>query len=152
MSTVEYSSNQKAITIAISLLKRNNPKTIETLKNLLTFIPNPNHVNGVLKTAVVELVYSSPHSAYWLFQHPELLEPELQVQEIILTEVINTLVAWGCASDEVSITAEQRLQMDDAVLDRLRSQCATPADEAVLTLVILLMSGSDGKTGASGDC
>ena len=48
MADTTPSRNEKAVTIAISLLKHKSPKTVQTLKNFLTFIPNPNHVKAVL--------------------------------------------------------------------------------------------------------
>ncbi|HEY9658311.1 MAG TPA: hypothetical protein V6C65_07660, partial [Allocoleopsis sp.] len=94
------SDNEKAVTIAISLLKQKSPKNIQTLKDLLTFIPNPNHIKAILKTAVIEIVHSCPQSALWLFQNAEVLEPEIQVREVIIQELTNTLRVWGYTSEE----------------------------------------------------
>lgn len=147
MSTGEKFADQKAVTVAVSLLKRNNPKTIETLKNLLTFIPNPKQVSYILKTAVAELVYSCPHSVYWLFQRPALLEPELQVRESVLAEVSHRLITWGYTSKEFQVTSEQCLHIDDATLGELRSRMPTSsaADGAVITLILLLVAGNHGN-------
>jgi hypothetical protein len=128
-------SNRKAVTIAVSLLKRQDPTTIQTLKNLLTFIPNPNHVQRILVAAVIELVRTSPCSALWLFQHPKVLEPELHVREIIVQELTNKLCSWGYTLDDFHFTVDQRLETSEATRSSLLVYQPIPDDAAFLTLI-----------------
>lgn len=140
MSTRMISSdNDKAVMIAVSLLKRKHPPTIQTLKNFLTFIPNPNHIKNILKTAVVELIYTCPHSAFWLYQHPEVLEPEIQVREIIAEELQHKLLAWGYTPDDFYFATSPMLAVRDGDKATLVAP-ETPADKAVLTLLHALLS------------
>lgn len=133
------SENGKAVKIAVSLLKRKSPQTIQTLKNLLTFIPNPNHVKDVLTTAVIELIHSCPQSAFWLFQHPEVLEPEMHVRDIIIQELTSKFYDWGYTSDDFHFTDDQQLEINEATKSSLLSHNSSPVDEASLTLVRTLL-------------
>jgi hypothetical protein len=133
--TAMPSYNEKAVTIAISLLKHQSPQTIQTLKDLLTFIPNPNHVKDVLKTAVIELVHHCPQSAFWLFQHPDVLEPEIHTREIIVQELTNKFYAWGYTPDDFHFTANQRLELSETTKFSLMSYKSTAADAACLALI-----------------
>lgn len=134
------SNNEKAVTIAISLLKHENPATIQTLKNLLTFIPNPNHVKDVLKTAVIELVHRFPKSALWLFQHPDVLEPDIQVRKIIAQELINKFCAWGYNSDDFHLTTDCRLEINETTKLSLLSHHFPPVDPDSLALIQTLLT------------
>jgi hypothetical protein len=134
------SDNDKAVMIAVSLLKRKNPPNIQTLKQFLTFIPNPNHIKDVLKTAVLELIYTCPSSAFWLYQHPEVLEPEIQVREIIAEELRRKLLDWGYTPDDFYFAANPILEVRDGAKANLVCPETTPADKAALTLIYALLS------------
>ncbi len=133
------SENGKAVKIAVSLLKRKSPQTIQTLKNLLTFIPNPNHIKDVLTTAVIELIHSCPESAFWLFQHPEVLEPEMHVRDIIIQELTSKFYDWGYTSDDFHFTADQQLEINETTKSSLLSHNSSPVDETSLTLIQTLL-------------
>lgn len=138
--------HEKAISIAISLLKRKNPQTVQTLKNLLTFIPNPNHVKAILTTAVTRLIYTCPQSALWLFQHPDVLEPKIQVREIIAQELTRKVLSWGYRLEDFYFTADHHLEMSEDTKRSLLSQQPEAVDEPVLTLIrALLMLLANGE-------
>lgn len=137
--TAMPSYNRKAVTIAISLLKRKSPQTIQTLKNLLTFIPNPNHIKDVLIAAVIELVHTCPQTALWLFQYPEVLEPEIQVRDIIIQELTNQFYAWGYTSNDFHFTDDQHLEISEATKFSLLSCKPSSVDIAPLTLIQALL-------------
>lgn len=132
-------SNEKALTIAISLLKRKNPQNIETLKNLLFFIPNPNHVKDVLAAAVIELIHTCPHSAFWLFQHPELLEPEIKVREIVAEELTRKLLSWGYSPESFHFTSSYTLVISESKKCSLLSHQPSPTDRASFALIKTLL-------------
>jgi hypothetical protein len=136
-------NNKKAIAIAVSLLKHKSPQTIQTLKDLLTFIPNPNHVNNVLEIAVNRLIYSCPKSAFWLFQNPQLLAPEVNVREIILRELMPKLLAWGYPQEDFHIADDYRLDVSDDTKHALLLHQPEPADEAMFMLIWALLSERD---------
>lgn len=129
----------KAIAIAVSLLKHENPKTIQALKDLLTFIPNPNQVKDILTTAVQRLIYISPQSALWLFQHPELLEPEIRVSEIVAQELIGKLISWGYQLDNIYFTPDYQLKVNESTKQSLLSHQVEASDEPILTLIRSLL-------------
>jgi hypothetical protein len=134
------SHNDKAVMIAVSLLKRKNSPHIQTLKRLLTFIPNPNHIKDVLKTAVLELIYTCPQSALWLYQHPEVLEPEIQVREIIAEELQRKLLDWGYTPDDFYFTVYPELEVSESAKTDLLFSKPVPTDEAPLTLIRALIN------------
>ncbi len=134
MADTTPSRNEKAVTIAISLLKHKSPKTVQTLKNFLTFIPNPNHVKAVLAAALINLVYHSPRTAAWLFQHPEVLAPEIDLREIIAQALTQTVRAWGYASHEFYFDADYQLFMNDEILAYSR-EARSLEDSSVLVLI-----------------
>jgi hypothetical protein len=134
------SYNEKATTIAISLLKHKSPQTIQTLKNLLTFIPNPNHVKEILTTAVIDLIHTSPQSALWLFQHSEVLEPEIQVKDIIAQELTNEVLSWGYTLEDFHFTADHNLEISEGTKRSLLSHHSFSVDKASLMLIHALLT------------
>lgn len=135
--------NEKAIAIAVSLLKHKSPQTIQTLKDLLTFIPNPNHANNVLEIAVNRLIHSCPKSAFWLFQNPRLLAPEVNVRAIILQELMPKLLTWGYPRENFHIADDYRLDVNDDTRHTLLLHQPEPADEAIFMLLCALLSERD---------
>ena len=73
---------QQLINIALLLLKSHNPQAIHTFKDFLTFVPSPHHIRKILIIAVSQLVETEPETIYWLLQHPECLQPELNIKKI----------------------------------------------------------------------
>lgn len=132
------SNHGQAIAIAISLLKRHNPHTIQTLKNLLTFIPNPNHIRKILTTAVIELVDNCPQSALWLFQHPDVLEPEIDVREIIAKELTAKLLSWGYTANDFNFTDDYTLKINEATQNHLCPHMQPLEDNAHALICALL--------------
>lgn len=138
-NTMTFSpSYEKAVAIAISLLKHKNPQTTQTLKDLLTFIPNPNHIKNVLTTAVIELIDKCPQAALWLFQNPEVIEPEIRVKEIIAQELTRKIVSWGYTAKDFRFTPDYALEMSDDAQRSLLSH-PSPTDEPALFLVRALL-------------
>ncbi|PZV00674.1 MAG: hypothetical protein DCF32_17170 [Leptolyngbya sp.] len=135
--------NEKAIAIAITLLKRKSPQNIQTLKNLLTFIPNPNHINTVLAIAVMRLIYICPKSAFWLFENPQLLEPEVNVRAIIIRELMPKVLSWGYPKENFHITDDYRLDVSDDTKHALLLHRPEPADESMFMLLCALLSEHD---------
>lgn len=130
--------NEKAVTIAISLLKHRNPKTVQTLKNLLTFIPNPNHIKAVLTTAVIDLVRHSPRTAVWLFQHPEVLAPEIEAREVIAQTLTQTVYAWGYTPKDFYFDHDYQLTMNEEISLNQIIEARSPEDRSVLILIAAL--------------
>ncbi|HEY9663583.1 MAG TPA: hypothetical protein V6C65_34480 [Allocoleopsis sp.] len=134
MADAAPSHNEKAVTIAVSLLKHKSPKTIQTLKNFLTFIPNPNHVKAVLAAAVINLVYHSPRTAAWLFQHPEVLAPEIDVRQIIAQTLTQTVYTWGYAPQDFYFDDDYQIFINEEILVH-NSEARSPEDSSVLMLI-----------------
>jgi hypothetical protein len=137
--TTMPADNEKAVMIATRLLKHKNRQTVQTLKNLLTFIPNPNHVKDVLTTAVIKLVHDCPQAAFWLFQHPDVLEPEVHVREIIVQELTNQFYAWGYTPEDFCFTADQHLEISEATQFSLLAHQPNSVDSATFTLIQVLL-------------
>lgn len=131
--------HEKAIAIAMSLLQQKNPQAIQTLKDLLTFIPNPNHTKEILTTAVVRLIYTCPESILWLFQHPEVVAPEIQVRDIVAQELTRILCSWGYALESFHFTSERYLVMQEDSRQLLLSGKNIPVNEPILILIRSLL-------------
>lgn len=130
---------EKAIAIAVNLLKRENPRIVQSLKDLLTFIPNPNYTKDVLEAAIIKLIYTHPQSALWLFQHPEVVEPQIQVREVIAQELTQTLLSWGYTLKDFRFTADYYLEMSESLKNSLLTCQQEAPDQAVVALVINLL-------------
>lgn len=142
VSTAMISSpdNEKAIAIAVSLLKHKSPKNIQTLKDLLTFIPNPNRVNDILEIAVMRLIHVSPKSAFWLFQNPQLLAPEVNVREVITRELMPKILSWGYPKEHFHIADDYRLNVSDDTKRALLLHHPEAADKSIFMLICELLS------------
>lgn len=131
--------DERATVIAVSLLKLRDLKPIQLLKDLLTFIPNPGHIRAILTHAVVKVVDDDPQSALWLFQHLDVLEPEIQVKAVIVQALTQKLYALGYTSHDVRVTDDYHLNFSEAAIHILRSQ-SDPDQEDVITLIQALSS------------
>lgn len=136
--------HEKAIAIAVNLLKRKSPRLVQALKDLLTFLPNPDHSKDVLEAAVIKLVYTCPESTLWLFQHPKVLAPHIQAREIIAQELTQTLLAWGYTLEDFRFTTDCALKMSEDTKSSLLTRHPETADEAVIVLIssLLLLESS----------
>lgn len=142
-------SHEQAILLTTNLLRRQNSQTVKTLQDLLTFIPNPNHVKEILTAAVIRLIYSSPQSTMWLFQNPEVVEPQIQVRETIAQELAHKLLSWGYKLEDFHFTAERELAMSEAAKHSLLSYQPIPSDEPVLILVRALLLLAEANSGST---
>ncbi|MBI4785331.1 MAG: hypothetical protein HY785_29105 [Oscillatoriophycideae cyanobacterium NC_groundwater_1537_Pr4_S-0.65um_50_18] len=129
---------EKAIAIAVNLLKHKSPRLVQALKDLLTFIPNPGYTKDVLEAAVVKLIYACPESALWLFQHPEVLTPHIQAREIIAQELTQSLLSWGYTLENFGFTADYALEMSED-MKRSLLDCQREPDKAAVELISNLL-------------
>lgn len=127
------------IAIAVCLLKHQNPKTIQTLKDLLTFIPNPNHIKEILTRAVIQLTHTCPQSALWLFHHPDVVEPEIRARDIIAQEVAQQLLAEGYIAKDFFITTNYRLEMTSTAKQVFFANSAEIIEKPILSLIQALL-------------
>jgi hypothetical protein len=139
LTMISTTDKEKAIAIAISLLKHKNPQTVQMLKDLLTFIPNPNHVKEVLAAAVIHLVHTCPKSALWLFFHPDVLAPEIQARDIIAAEITCKILSWGYSLEDFHFTADNCLEVTKAAQQSLLSTRPNPEDESIFALIRALL-------------
>lgn len=132
---------EKGVLISVSLLKLRNLESLSTLKNLLTFIPNPVDIQEVLRQAICSIIHTSPQTSYWLFQHPDCLSPQVNnVREVIIEELSEKLLSWGLSPEEFHFNSEGRL--------RINCACGNPfikfsPDEAILGLISVLIVESN---------
>jgi hypothetical protein len=130
---------EKAIAIAVNLLKHKSPRLVQALKDLLTFIPNPDYTKDVLEAAVIKLIYTCPEAALWLFQHPELLAPHIQLRKIIAQELTQNLLSWGYTLEDFCFSADHSLKVSENLKSSLIAWQQEAPDKAVLTLIIDLL-------------
>lgn len=139
ITMISTPDKEKAIAIAISLLKHKNPQTVQMLKDLLTFIPNPNHIKEVLAVAVIRLVHSCPKSALWLFRYPGVLAPEIQARDIIAAEVTCKILSWGYSLEDFHFTNDNYLEVTEAAQQSLLSIRPNLNDELIFALIRALL-------------
>lgn len=133
---------EKAVIICVSLLKHQNLESLSTLKNLLTFIPNPSDVQEVWRRAINEIINTSPQTSYWLFEHPNCLKPEVNVREIMIQKLSQTLLSWGLSSEEFYFNSEGKLEVNHATRNRLITPRQVSHDEAIVALIYSLLEPS----------
>lgn len=131
--------DERVVTIAVILLRSQNSQTVRTLKDLLTFIPNPNHANTVLATAIVQLIDTCPESTLWLLQHSSILEPDVQVKQIIAAELKRKLLFWGYTPEDFELTADCQIDMREAAKENLLNHQLASDDQQVATLIFSLL-------------
>lgn len=130
---------EKAIAIAVNLLKHKSPRLVQALKDLLTFIPNPDYSRDILMAAVIKLTHTCPEAALWLFQHPKMLVPHIQTRKVIAQELTQSLLSWGYTLEHFCFTGDYFLEMsEDMKRSLLAHQQETPG-QALVDLVIVLL-------------
>lgn len=132
-------NREKAIAIAVNLLKHKSPRLAQALKDLLTFIPNPNYTKDILEAAVIKLIYTCPESALWLFQHPEVLGSHIQAREIIAQELTQNLISRGHTLEDFHFTTDYSLEMSEDLKSSLLACQQETLDKTIATLIIDLM-------------
>lgn len=130
---------EKAIAIAVNLLKHRSPRLVQALKDLLTFIPNPNYTKDILEAAVVKLIYTCPESALWLFQNPEVLAPHIQSRKIIAQELTQSLLSWGYTRENFRFTTDYFLKINENLRSSLLTCQHEIPNQAVATLISSLL-------------
>lgn len=131
--------HKKAIAIAVNLLKHKSPRLVQALKDLLTFMPNPDHAKDVLEAAVIKLTYTCPESALWLFQNPGLLAPYIQVREIMARELTQNLFSWGYTLENFRFTADYSLRVSEKLKNSLLAYQQETPGKAIVDLIIDLL-------------
>jgi len=139
--------SERMISIAVQILKRQNPQTIQTLKNVLTYIPTSSYSEQILASAVVELSETCPETTCWLLQNPQCLQPELNAVEVITRYLSSKLSSWGftCHRD-FHFTTDGQLITSPLTKKALLSDSSTissiAGNTATLSIIrTLLMTG-----------
>ena len=131
---------EKGVMISVSLLKCQNLESLSTLKNLLTFIPNPVDIQEVLRQAICNIIYTSPQTSYWLFQHPDCLSPQIKnIREVIIEELSKKLLSWGLSPEEFHFNSEGRLRINSPCVNQFIKSREISSDEAILGLISVLI-------------
>lgn len=130
---------EKGVMISVSLLKRQNLASFSTLKNLLTFIPNPLDIQEVWRRSICEVMNTSPQTCYWLFQNPDCLKPEINVRDIIIEELSKKLLSWGLSSEDFRFNSEGQLEIEPEIEIKIINSRQAAAEETILTLIYFLL-------------
>ena len=102
-------------------------------------MPNPNNIKRALITAVIRLTHTCSRTTLWLYQHPQVLEPDIQVKEIIVQEVTDKLLAWGYTSEDFYFTSEYVLVTTENTRQSLLSSSPSFQDEPIFALIRVLL-------------
>jgi len=86
---------EQTVSIAVNLISSRDLETIQTLKRFLTYIPSSTGIKQILIAAVTQLSETCPETTCWLLQHPEYLQPELNISDIVISNLSTKLSSWG---------------------------------------------------------
>lgn len=136
---------EKAVSIAILLLKHRSEQKVERLQALLTYTAHPERAAEILTTAVIRLVHTCPRTALWLFQHPRILEPAIQTREIVAWELTRELLSRGYSPEDFSFTPERDLETSENFRRSLFADRTAGADTPVFALIRALLAPDAGE-------
>ncbi|NJO43382.1 MAG: hypothetical protein HC769_27625 [Cyanobacteria bacterium CRU_2_1] len=106
---------ERCVRVAVGLLQTRNLRSISMLKDCLTYIPSPISIRNILTTAVIELVSSAPTTICWLLDHPECLQPEVNVTQIVTQELSDRLTNLGFVQgQDFYVNASQEFEVSEA--------------------------------------
>lgn len=83
------------IELAVDILKLQNPKKLNPLKDFLTFLPSPIHIEQILIAAVIQLAEVDVSSCRWILKNPGYLMPELDLIDLVKNSVTVELESKG---------------------------------------------------------
>lgn len=95
LGTVSNQYAEQTVSIAVALIRSRDLRTIQILKRFLTYIPSSTDIKQILTIAVTQLSKTCPETTCWLLQHPEYLQPELNVLDIVVDTLSVKLSSWG---------------------------------------------------------
>ncbi|MGC9506291.1 hypothetical protein [Baaleninema sp.] len=103
------------ISLAVDVMRARDTRAIVALKDFLTVLPNPTAIESVLKQAVYRLGDLDRVACRWILRHPDLLMPELDLQEVARQWVGEVLLRENRQGDrKYRFDGSGRLYLSDA--------------------------------------
>lgn len=108
------------IDLSVEVLKNQDRKAIEFLKNFLRVLPSLTEISAVLMAALEKLAQTDPDSCRWILRHPQYLMPELDLltwgQQILTCklqtgEIIPDRDFWVDKNARILLTKEAKLRL-----------------------------------------
>lgn len=122
---------EQNVALSATLLQSQNAKTIQRLKDLLTFTRSPTRIREVLTAAIERLIASSPETICWLLANSDALQPEVNVTEVVTWKLIQTLLAQGYLPEEdFQIDSFGQLQLQSHLQTTVVNSSLTSCDPA----------------------
>lgn len=115
--------HERCTRVAVELLQTQNPRAILMLKNFLTYIPSPTNIKNILTAAIAELIETFPDTVCWLLEHPEYLQPEVDVTQVVMQELLNRLENLGFVQgQDFHVSADYLFEVSEAAKLALLTQ------------------------------
>lgn len=112
---------KQLIDVTIVILKSHDFQSINTLKKFLKVIPNPNQIRVIITVAVEEIFDTNSETIFWLLQHPECLQPEVNIKEIIAQKLSEKLCTMGFDDEYFHFNNDGELKINRTIKDELLS-------------------------------
>ena len=128
------------IDLSVEVLKNQDRKAVEFLKNFLRVLPSLTEISAVLMAAIEKLAQTDPNSCRWILRHPQYLMPELDLlawgQQILTCklqrgEIIPERDFWVDKNARILLTKEAKirliissLEVEFLILEETISTCA----------------------------
>ena len=107
--------HRRCTSVAIELLQTQDPGAILMLKKFLTYIPSPTCVKNILITAITELMDTSPSVICWLLIHPEYLQPEVDIEQLVTQRLAGRLTSWGFVQgQDFNLSSDRKIEVSEA--------------------------------------
>jgi hypothetical protein len=123
------------------LLKSHNPEAINSLKNFLTIVPNPEKIKQILITAINEIIDTEPETIYWLLKNPTHLQPEINVREIVTQKLNDKFLNWGFTPEDIHFNEQGNLEFKPAIKDKFIKAEYSANDRAAMILIQFFLNG-----------
>ncbi|MBD2296929.1 hypothetical protein H6G06_26500 [Anabaena sphaerica FACHB-251] len=92
---------EQLINIAVFLLKSHKPEAINSLKDFLTIVTNPEKIQHILIDAINQVIETDPETIYWLLKNPTYLQPEIDIKVIVTQKLNKKLLTWGFTPEDI---------------------------------------------------
>ncbi|MGK7874910.1 MAG: hypothetical protein AB4426_16905 [Xenococcaceae cyanobacterium] len=115
-----FEGYESYIEIAVDVFQAQNQKLIDSLKDFLTFLPNPNYIEQVLAGAIYRLAEINPDACRWLLRNPSYLMPELDLVDLAKKMTLSKLQSHGFVEEQdFWFEANNKLQLSETAKAKL---------------------------------
>jgi len=134
------------VSLAVDVMRAQNPRAIVALKNFLTVLPNPTAIEITLERAVYQLADIDRSAYCWMLQQSDLLMPELDLEDVVRQWIRSTLTREGYDERDFDCDRDGCFHFSDAAKTRLW-QVASDCDRLLLEEILHISEDIDREQG-----